>query len=417
MQDLFFHGQGELRAYFERVMENAKREVEALNDNTLLNSSEEDLVKYQSDKHYINPPVLAVEKSTISHPKDIDIDVSQDRMRTVFDRSRPCYVKGVTVTVSVPFDGDGQFFRYTPSTLNFNPPRGEIDGQEVQLIFSQIEPNPKELDRDVKRRIADIKQYLAWVKRDIEAFNHEFEPFIRETIRQRKQKRLRDLDLIAKLGIPVKRREDMPRTYSIPSVKRKPKIAVPEASGKPFVPEPSLELAEYENILNIIKNMALVLERSPSAFAGMKEEDLRQHFLVQLNGQYEGAATGETFNYQGKTDILIRHEGKNAFIAECKFWKGEKALTETVDQILSYSSWRDTKTAIILFNRGKDFSSVLSKIPGVLSTHKCFKRNEGKRGETEFRFVMHQPDDVNRELNLTIVAFNVPVPDKDVSAR
>ena len=27
----------------------------------------------------------------------------------------------------------------------------------------------------------------------------------------------------------------------------------------------------------------------------MKEEDLRQHFLVQLNGQYDGEATGETF--------------------------------------------------------------------------------------------------------------------------
>jgi hypothetical protein len=40
----------------------------------------------------------------------------------------------------------------------------------------------------------------------------------------------------------------------------------------------------------------------------MREEDLRQHFLVQLNGQYEGQATGETFNFQGKTDILIRAE-------------------------------------------------------------------------------------------------------------
>jgi hypothetical protein len=32
-----------------------------------------------------------------------------------------------------------------------------------------------------------------------------------------------------------------------------------------------------------------VMERSPSAFASMGEEDIRQHFLVQLNGQFEGA--------------------------------------------------------------------------------------------------------------------------------
>jgi hypothetical protein len=59
-------------------------------------------------------------------------------------------------------------------------------------------------------------------------------------------------------------------------------------------------MAEYEHILEIMSNMVHVIERSPEAFKGMREEDLRQHFLVQLNGQYEGQATGETFNFQGK---------------------------------------------------------------------------------------------------------------------
>lgn len=68
----------------------------------------------------------------------------------------------------------------------------------------------------------------------------------------------------------------------------------------------------------------------------MKEEDIRQQFLVQLNGHYEGQATGETFNYEGKTDILIRNQGKNIFIAECKFWSGAEALLDTITQILSY---------------------------------------------------------------------------------
>jgi hypothetical protein len=31
---------------------------------------------------------------------------------------------------------------------------------------------------------------------------------------------------------------------------------------------------------------------------------------------FKGQATGETFNFQGKTDILIRVEGKNVSIAE-----------------------------------------------------------------------------------------------------
>jgi len=93
---------------------------------------------------------------------------------------------------------------------------------------------------------------------------------------------------------------------------------------------------EYQHILNVMDNMTKVMERSPHTFETMQEEDIRQHFLVQLNGQYEGQATGETFNFQGKTDILIRSEGRNIFIAECKFWKGPKGFSETVDQLLSY---------------------------------------------------------------------------------
>ena len=50
--------------------------------------------------------------------------------------------------------------------------------------------------------------------------------------------------------------------------------------------------------------MVAVIERSPAAFRRMKEGELRQHFLVQLNG-YEGQATGETFNFEGKTHVLI----------------------------------------------------------------------------------------------------------------
>jgi hypothetical protein len=130
-------------------------------------------------------------------------------------------------------------------------------------------------------------------------------------------------------------------------------------------------MEEYENILGIIRNMVQVMERSPKAFENMGEEDLRTHFLVQLNSQYEGGATGETFNFQGKTDILIRADGRNVFIAECKFWGGEKQFQDTIDQLLSYLSWRDTKTALIIFNRNANFSDVLKKITEIAPKHKC----------------------------------------------
>ena len=104
--------------------------------------------------------------------------------------------------------------------------------------------------------------------------------------------------------------------------------AMPKAGPGPYQPEPILPTEQYEHVLSVMQDMALVMERSPSAFQAMGEESLRIHFLVGLNGHYEGQATGETFNGAGKTDILIRVDGKNIFIAECKFWGGPKVLVE-----------------------------------------------------------------------------------------
>jgi len=174
-----------------------------------------------------------------------------------------------------------------------------------------------------------------------------------------------------------------------------------------------LALEEYENILEMIFDMALAMERSPRTFSKLKEEEIRDFFLIILNAHYEGQATGETFNYGGKTDILIRVEGKNVFIAECKFWRGEKTLIKTIDQLLGYTSWRDTKIAILLFNKNKDFNYVLEKIDTIVKGHSCYKREISLKSrklnnETVFSYIFHQPEDVNREIFLTMMVFNIP---------
>jgi hypothetical protein len=215
--------------------------------------------------------------------------------------------------------------------------------------------------------------------------------------------------MLESLGLPIKRRGDAPTTYAVPVVRRKAHIEKPQATSAAFKPEPTLAAEEYERILSIINNMVMVMEKSPHAFEDMDEEALRTHFLVQLNAQYEGQATGETFNYQGKTDILITHEGKNVFIAECKFWKGEQVFLETINQLIDrYVSWRDTKTAVLIFNRNVNFTDVLSTIEAVTPRHPYFKRDLGKSDDTVFRYVFHQPEDTNQEIQLTIMGFNIP---------
>ena len=202
---------------------------------------------------------------------------------------------------------------------------------------------------------------------------------------------------------------DTKLTRSVPAVRRRPPVARRVRGDRPFVPEPALELAEYNHIISIIDSMVRVMERSPVAFKSMQEEDMRTHFLVQINAQYEGQATGETFNNSGKTDILIREDDRNIFVAETKFWAGPKALGEALDQLLRYATWRDGKLALVVFNRRKNLSAVVAQIPDIVRSHSCFRRDvRYEHDATGWRFVVHHPDDSDRELLLTVLVYDVP---------
>jgi hypothetical protein len=232
----------------------------------------------------------------------------------------------------------------------------------------------------------------------------------RAAIETRRSKLLTSRSMVASLGFKMKERDGAVKTFVAPEIRRRITPVMPQASTAPFKPEPALSDADYEHILDVMQGMTQVMELSPSAFHDVDEEALRSHFLVQLNGHYQGQATGETFNYEGKTDILIRSEGKNVFIAECKFWSGPKKLIETIDQLLGYSSWRDTKTAIVIFNRNRDFSKVLAAIPDAVRAHPQYKRDLLGSTESVFRYQFANRDDRNRELFLTVLAFDVPTP-------
>jgi hypothetical protein len=61
-----------------------------------------------------------------------------------------------------------------------------------------------------------------------------------------------------------------------------------------------------------------------------------------------------------------------------------------------------------VFNRNADFSAVLAKMAEAAPKHRHFKRDQGALDESTFRYVFGQPGDANREITLTVMAFDVP---------
>jgi hypothetical protein len=334
------------------------------------------------------------------------------RMAYFLGHGRPVYVTGTEISVEVPFEGDGGLFRLRPSTFSSAPPYGKVTGNT--LIFTSWSDNfqSDQVQASIQQWLAEIRKYLEWHIGSFAGFNGSLERDIRQAIEQRRARLLRDQNLVAGLGIPLKRRPGVASTYTAPEVKRKITPRMPPATPGNFKPEPVLEEAEYQHILSIIDTMARTIERDPSAFRGADEESLRTMLLVPLNSHYEGSATGETFNHSGKTDILIRSGDRNIFIAECKFWGGPAILTETIDQLLGYLSWRDSKAAIILFNRNRNLTRVLQAVSPTMGAHPNFQKDEGRQGETRFRYAFHHKDDPAKILHITVMVFDVPRDDK-----
>jgi hypothetical protein len=406
-EDLLFH-KYDLRNVIEDRKAKLNEEVDGFDRNYILNASLEDLCDYLESEYLLSPVLLQKDKIYIKEHGETEVDVRYDVNRFIRDKSKPAYVKGTTITFAIPFEGDKIFFFCQGSTFTSGLPRAQISETEVLVTYNEPKPDAERIRADFERRVAHIEQYLGYLINDITAFNNGLRASAKALVEVRRARLLNDQGIVAALGYPIKQTEGMPQTYSAPEVKRKVVIQKPAATTAPFTPEPTLDMANYEAILKITSDMVLVMERSPRTFEDMKEEDLRQHFLVQLNGHFEGEATAETFNYEGKTDILIRSGGKNIFIAECMFWRGEKCLLDKIDQLLGYTSWRDTKTAVLIFNRGTDFSTVVSQIPNVVKKHPNFKKQLEYKSETGRRFVLHHKDDKNRELTLTVLAFNIP---------
>ncbi|MGO9954165.1 MAG: hypothetical protein ACLPN1_18415 [Dissulfurispiraceae bacterium] len=384
-------------------------EIEHIDPDRLLNSSVDDLTQFFTEKFKITVPELDVDNLVVDQ-REKQIDVSRDQMRMIIDRSRPFYVTGTEIEVEIPFTGEAEAFRIQPNPYTLNPPLALVRGS--MLTFSIVGTN---LDADGVRReidstIASIQSYLTNLRNNVSGLNSQLPNHARTTIEGRRAKLLASRNMVASLGFKMKDRDGAGKTFVAPEVRRKITPVMPQASNAPFKPEPALSLSDYEHILGVMQSMTQVMELSPSAFHAVDEEALRSHFLVQLNGHYQGQATAETFNYEGKTDILIRSEGKNIFIAECKFWSGPKKLVETIDQLLGYSSWRDTKTAVVIFNRNRDFSKVLATIPEAVRSHPQYKRDLPGSTESVFRYQFANRDDRNRELFLTILAFDVPTP-------
>ena len=149
------------------------------------------------------------------------------------------------------------------------------------------------------------------------------------------------------------------------------------------------------------------MERLPSTYAGRDEETPRDHFILQLEPRFEGSTTGETFNKNGKTDILIRREKRMFLLPNASSGVARSSTLKLSDSCFPISLG-DSKTAIVYFVSRKEIVPVLEEIKNSTPERSNFIRVAGHHDLSYQVFEMHLNGDKACKIRMTILAFHIP---------
>jgi len=401
---------GDTFATFRNLVDSVVAEINSLDNNYVLKAAQSELEEHFVDKVLIEPLVLHSENRYIKNQSGTKIDVSRDFRRGLFPDEN-VRVQGTRIDIAIPFEGNQDLWEIRASTYSLSG-YPEIEVRNNEIVFSISFPDDSaqssQLLAEIDRNTKSLSEAVGYLKNDVTNHNNSAPNTIKQAVARKLTLAQSTTGAIAALGIPVKRVGEEP-TFTIPTKRRAISSALPSVTTGKYEPEPVLEEKEYQHILEILRSMSLVIERNPSSFASLDEEAIRDHFLLQLNGHYEGGATGETFNASGKTDILIREGNKNVFIAECKFWRGQKVFTEAINQLLGYLTWRESKCALLVFNKTKDSSAVRQKMHETMEALPEYRKTEFRQLNGDSRYILVKASEPGKEIIVTTQLYDIPV--------
>ncbi|GJM17483.1 MAG: hypothetical protein DHS20C13_28100 [Thermodesulfobacteriota bacterium] len=398
----------ELRDYLEQKKSSITDYIDSESDDYLLNVNEKDYIQHKSSEAYVEPLEIHQDKIYASSSEQmIPAEYFPSQLFNV--QPGKSYKKDV-IKFHVPFTGNAELLGCIPCSRLMWTMDVELSNQEFCFEIINFSDDVESITREKDTNMSSIMQQLDNVSIEVERYNASIEAKVKQAFEGRKNRILAKSDVLASLGVPIKKTGSVSPTFSVPTPQTRKKIFVrkPVVQEIGYTPEPTLDKTAYLDILKLIHDVGKEFERLPSLYAGKEEEHLRDHFLMMLEPNFQGSATGETFNNNGKTDILLRHEGTNVFIAECKFWRGKKVFLDTISQLLGYLTWRDSKAAVIMFVPNKDFTSALETAKQVISEHQNYLEFINFSDETWLNYMFHLNDDRNRQVQIAIMLYHIP---------
>jgi len=334
-----------------KKLEEMKDEISKLSSNELQHNSTDFLALIFSAKY--TPSQIELQDPIKEDGGEVEKDVSHRKDLFITDRTTPTYKKYQRLKIKLPYNVDKELFRYRPSSHDFNPPLyDELNRGEVVYYIDYTTNNrePEEIKEEIEGKLekwlAKVEKYIGNLNSNISGMQEKARKEAKRAVEQRRNEIDTKQQVMDELGVDTGSSKD--RGYVAPKKKRD--IELPSSNSDKDTTE-ILPDQTYLEILEIIDDLGMNIERASERLRDLDEESLRDIFLVGINSHYSGLATGESFNRGGKTDVLLRHNNENLFIAECKFWKGQAQYREAIDQLLDNVTVRDTQASLLVFSR------------------------------------------------------------------
>ena len=355
------------------------------------------------------------------YPDSIEIELDEKTVRVYNPMAKMLpyqseYVDkpGIRATCRVAFTGDPALFQLAPSTYSLSElyEYDRIDGPDSEgigyLHLSYELPQDGASAEGIRSHFGSEVRAFKLAADRVSADAWRFNVSLREIVEHAVDRRIGEIGKLATirqgLNLPLNRVDGVPMARPIPLKKKRLAFSEPRTSAEGSCW--SIGDDDYATITDIIDGLGATMEATPKAYCFLNEEQLRCHLLGVLNTHYENA-TGETFRNHGKTDIYIPFDNHAAYIAECKCWHGKKAFLGAIEQLFSYTTWRDTKVSVIVFNKTTaNFERLLSEVDTALSEEAISVRRS-KLSQWTCKIQDKQDE---RVMHVTVQAFNLYCP-------
>jgi hypothetical protein len=381
------------------------KEIQSKGKDYILKVDEQEFIEYLHQKYLLEPLQIFDETESFGTPR-----ISNERINNeVYGRSS-YEVDVYSFTIRYKYTGSEELFRVhsNPWTMTSYDINVDSRTQTVSFSFKIYKQDPEEFKRTKSQCYRDAFANLNNINKNVADFNRNLKDAIIRAFQREKDKYLKENDFFAAINVKVN--PDTKSVFTAPTITKKVIPQPTVSKNKEFSSEPMMSTEMYNDVLKVIYDSGKNMEKKPALYIGKDEEGLRDQFLFVLETRYEGTtATGETFNRSGKTDIILKYakDASNLFVAECKFWHGASEFLAAISQLFDrYLTWRDSKAALLMFVKNKDFSNVLATIKKEVKGHTLFIKESGSRGDTSFSYIFCLPQDKDKHVLFEIMAFH-----------